>query len=286
MDFLLECIGFPPTTDLRDLVRRVREQGEPVAWRGPGGEHLRLPLGAGLEVRLDREDDEPHENLWPWFEARRRLRVAVRSLTPIADSPFDVLLTGIANPPLPQEGHLGPSVETGRAPDVAPLVALGEDYPVSVCLGDARKLASVAAELSVGHVLAISLAGFALDVEYVGPNQGVRHPALLDEPCGAALAPLSPLRETEGEDPGGAMEVSLRVRAVRHARNPLTGVEFDIVEADAPGRPIDLFVSRWQLEQEGFDAPRPGWRIEGVFFFSGRVSGGLPKPSPRRGGFG
>ena len=48
-----------------------------------------------------------------------------------------------------------------------------------------------------------------------------------------------------------------------------------LIEVDAPGRPLDLFVSRWQLEAHELPPPRPGWRIEGAFLFTGRVSGGL-----------
>ena len=54
-----------------------------------------------------------------------------------------------------------------------------------------------------------------------------------------------------------------------------------VLEVDAPGRPLDLFVSRWQLAADGFESPRPGWRIEGAFLFTGRVSGGLPR-RPKR----
>jgi hypothetical protein len=73
------------------------------------------------------------------------------------------------------------------------------------------------------------------------------------------------------------MDVSLRVRTLRHVKNPLTGVEVEIVEADAPGRPMPLFLSRWQLAAEGLPTPRPGWRIEGAFLFQGSIAGGLPR---------
>jgi hypothetical protein len=261
VDFLLECIGFPPETDRAGLISTVLEKGEPVAWRGPGGTHLRYPLEGGLEVRLDRDEGERHWNLWPWFDVPRRLRVRVLSLEPIADSPFDVLLQGLANPAPPPRGVAGPE-------DV------GLEYPLSVCLSDARRLPR---SVSAGHVLAVSLAGFAIDVEFIGPNSGVRNPAILEEPCGAELLPHG------GPDrPGGAMELSMRIRAVRHLSNPLSGAEVDVLEVDAPGRPLDLFVSRWQLAEQGLAAPRPGWRIEGVFLFSGRVSGGLPGARPGR----
>lgn len=265
MDFLLECIGFPPGTDLEALRARVIEEGEPVPWRSRSGLHLRLALGGGLEVRLDQEEGQAFWSLNPWFESQRRLRVRVARLLAVEDAPLDRLLFGLANPPPPPAGVLAPE-------DV------GEDYPITLRLDDARRVAHALPE---GHVLAISLSGFALDVDYVGPNQGVKSPAILDEPCGARLAPVG-----GAERPGGAMEVSVRVRSVRRLRNPLTDVEVDVVEVDAPGRPLELFVSRWQLAEEGFEPPRPGWRIEGVFLFSGRVSGGLSIAPERRGVFG
>ena len=256
MDFLLECIGFPPHHDLDDLVQTVQDGGETVAWRGPRGVHLRYPLAGGVEVRLDREEGQDHWTLWPHYEVSKRLRVAVRDLVALPDSPYDVLLHGMANPPLPDDDG-----ETH-----------GEDYPLCTYLCDARRLPR---RMERGHVLAVSVSGFALDVSYVGPNEGVRDPYILDEPCGALLLPI------EGSlRPGGCMELSLRIRSLRNLRNPLTGEPITVLETDAPGRPLELFVSRWQLEAEDRQPPRPGWRIEGAFLFTGRVSGGLP-PVPR-----
>src|SRR5262245_50093416 len=77
MDFLLECIGFPPDTDLSGLAAHIRGKGERSALRGPAGEHLRVPISGGLEVRLDREAGQEHDSLWPYYEAPRRLRVAL-----------------------------------------------------------------------------------------------------------------------------------------------------------------------------------------------------------------
>ena len=48
MDFLLECIGFPPDLDPDELVERVCDEGEAVAWRGDPANHRRLDLGGGL----------------------------------------------------------------------------------------------------------------------------------------------------------------------------------------------------------------------------------------------
>jgi hypothetical protein len=77
------------------------------------------------------------------------------------------------------------------------------------------------------------------------------------------------------------MELSLLVRAIHHLENPLTRECIELVEADAPGRPLDLFLSRWQLEAHGLATPRPGWRIEGAFLFNGRLAGGLPRGGAR-----
>ena len=261
MDFLLECIGFPPNHDLDSLARLIRKRGESVAWRGPSGVHLRVPFGNGIEVRLDREDGQSHETLWPHFEVQRRLRVAFQSKQPLPDSPYDMLLHGIANPPLPVTGPGSPAWDDGP----------GLDYAISTYVSDARRLPKT---LPVGHILALSVCGFALDISYVGPNQGVRDPFILEEPRGASLLPVA-----ADVNPGGCMDLSLRVRRVRHMANPITGERVELVEADAPGRPLDLFLSHWQLEADGHPTPRPGWRIEGAFLFTGRVSGGLP---PRR----
>jgi len=261
MECLLECIGFPPDHDLGALVQRIREEGESVAWRGPAGLHLRFPFPGGVEVRLDREEGLEAWTLWPHFEVARRLRVGVRSVTPLPDSPYDVLLRGIANPPLPGGGL---EEEAER-----------EDYVLSTYLSDARRLP---AHVPRDHVLAVSIAGFALDVSYVGPDEGVRDVYVVEEPQGSRLVPVA-----ASDDLAGAMAVSLVVRAVHHTCNPITGEVFHRLEVDAPGRPLDLFLSRWALEGEDLDVPRPGARIEGTFVFTGRVAGGLP-PATRRTG--
>ncbi len=258
MDFLLECIGFPPGYDLEQLAQTVQDHGEPVAWRGPRGLHLRYAFPGGIEVRLDREEGANAWTFWPYFETARRLRVVLQALVPLPDSPYDILIHGIANPPLPDD----PWGETA-----------GMDYPISAYLSDARRLPS---SLPRGHVVAVSLSGFALDISYVGPDAGVKNATILDEPHGAELLPLA------GDDrPGGCMEVSLRIRTIRHLKNPLTQERIDVIEADAPGRPLDLFFSRWQLEGDGHAEPRSGWRIEGAFLFTGRLAGGLPARRPR-----
>ncbi|MCB9913792.1 MAG: hypothetical protein H6828_01430 [Planctomycetes bacterium] len=262
MDFLLECIGFPPDMDPAALAALVRAEGEPVAWRGPGGEHLRLPLADGLELRLDREDDQEHVTLLPHYAETSRLRVAVESAARVPDSPHDALLVGWAAPPVPGE-------ERAPAPGA---------YRLATWITDARRLPR---RLPSGHVLAVSVAGFALTLDYVGPNNGGADPSVLERRRGFACAPLG-----GDDDPGGCADVSARVRAVRHLRNARTHAPVDVLEVDAPERPLHLFVSPWQLEQDDLPAPRPGYRVEGTFLFTGRVAGGLPRPARTRKHFG
>jgi len=257
VDFLLECIGFPPEADLETLTARVLGEGEAVPWRGDPENHKRLPLGDGLELRVDREPGQDFWTLLPHYRVPHRLRIAVRELRSVPDSPFDALLTGWAVPPLPD--------------DPEPIGGLGRPgaYLLATWLSDARKLPR---HLAPGHVLAVSVAGFALEIDYVGPNDGVRDQAILERPRGAAVEPLG-----GSEDPGGCAEVSLRIQSIRHLRNPLSGEVVRMLVCDAPERPLTLFVSPWQLSSDGLPDPRPGWRIEGTVMFTGTIAGGLPR---------
>jgi hypothetical protein len=254
VDFLLECIGFPPDHSMDDIVARVLRDGEAAAWRGEPDRHLRLPLGGGLEVRIDKEDGRKHWSVLPHFQVHHRLRVAVDEIRPLPDSPFDALVVGWAAPPLePEEARLQPGA-----------------YRLSTFVTDARRLPS---KIPFGHVLALSIAGFALDVSYVGPDEGAFDASILDRDGGARIAPLG-----SPEDPGGCADVSLRIRQILHLVNPITGIPVEVLEVEAPERPLQMFVSRWQLEKDDLPQPRPGWRVEGTFLFSGRIAGGLPGP--------
>jgi len=258
MEFLLECIGFPPDVDSAALTERVRVEGEADPWRGDPENHRRLVLGDGLELRLDRDSGEGFWTLLPAYNVPHRLRVSVTSLRGVADSPFDALLTGWACPPAPGEPN-----ESGPG-----------EYLLSTWLTDARRLPR---RIDPGHVLAISAAGFGLNVDYVGPNEGVKDPAILERRRGAHLEPLG-----GPDDPGGCTDLSLRITSIRHMRNQVTGNQVELLVCDAPGRPILLFVSPWQLSVDGLEAPRPGYRVEGTFLFSGRIAGGLAGPGQRR----
>jgi len=264
VNFLLECIGFPPDAQESDIVRHVLKEGESVPWRGPEGEHYRLPVAGGLELRLDREEESEHWTILPWYREEARLRVALRDLVHVPDSPFDVLLVGWADPPI---RTLGVDVSQEGA------------YLFSTYLTDARRLPE---RLPEGHVLAVSVSGFAIDISYLGSNDGARDPGILEMEAGAWIQPLG-----GAGSPGGCNELSVRIQEVRHIRNPLTGRDVDILRVDAPSRPLHLFVSPWDLEQAELPRPRPGDRIEGVFFFNGRIAGGLPtRKRPTKGPFG
>lgn len=257
MDFLLECVGFPPDHPMDDIVQRVLRDGEPAAWRGAPDRHLRLPLGGGLELRMDKEEGHAHWSVLPYFQVPHRLRVSVDEIRSLPDSPFDALLIGWAAPP---PGALDARLSPGA-------------YRLSAFISDARRLPR---KLPFGHVLALSLACFALDVDYVGPDQDGPDPSVLERPSAARIAPLG-----SPEDPGGCAEVSLRIQSILHVVNPITGIPVEVLEVEAPERPLLLFVSRWQIEKDGLPPPRPGWRIEGTFLFSGRIAGGLPGPAER-----
>ena len=183
MDFLLECIGFAPDADTAELVRLCFEHGEGAPLRGRPEDHRRLDLGHGLEVRADRHPEREFWTVLPHYQSPHRLRVGVEHLAPVPDSPGDALLTGWADPPAPADGE----------------AELRGAYRLSCWLSDARRLPR---SLPRGHVLAVSLGGFALDVTFVGPQDDVI-PSLLERPHGAHVAPLGSL-----DDPGGCCEVS------------------------------------------------------------------------------
>ena len=258
VDFLLECVGFPPDQDYGELIELAHERGESVPWRGPSGEHLSLHLAEGIELRFDREEDCDHWSLLPYYRERQRLRVAVRSVRGAEDSPFDALLIGWAAPSRAEYQ------DEWQSPGA---------YLLACWLTDARRLPR---RLLPGRVLSVGIAGFALEVSFVGPNADAPDPTVYDLEGGARLAPLA-----SPDDPGGCMEASLRVKRVRHVTNPLTGLPIMLLECDAPERSLHVFLSPWQLERDGLPAPRPGWRVEGVFLFMGRITGGLPGPSRR-----
>ncbi len=268
MDFLLECVGFPPDHPVDDLVGRALRDGEPAAWRGDPRTHRRLAIVPGIDLAVERDSPDSAWTVVPQYRQEVRLRVAVEEIRKVPDSRFDALLVGWAAPPIRSEEEYSRALAEERAG----LLTLHEPgaYPIAAYLTDARRLPG---KLLQGHVLAVTIAGFALDVAYIGPNEGVFDAQVLERESGASVEPLGGM-----EDPGGCAEISVRIQSVRHLRNPITGADFDLLTVDAPERPLTLFVSRWQLQRDGLPEPRPGLRIEGVFLFSGRIAGGLPGP--------
>jgi hypothetical protein len=269
MEFLLECIGFPPDWDLARVAAEVRQHGESTAWRGPTGEHLRLPLTGGLELRLD-QDEESEPSLWPFYSSNYRRRVAVNKLESVPDSTYDAILRGVTDPIAPIEHE----ANDWRLSDVEGLGRHAAGHQITTYLTDARRLPH---SLPKGHVLAINIAGFALSIDYLGPNEGASDPEVLDSPHGAYLLPLG-----GADNPAACMEISMRIRSVTHMRNALTGNTVHRLELDAPGAPLEVFISPWQLERDDLPHPKPGARIEGVFLFVGRIVGGLPRTKQRR----
>jgi len=265
VDFLLECIGFPPGSDEDELIARVRAEGGGAPWRGDPARHLSARIGEGLELRADHDDGRDFWTLLPHCRVPHRLRIAVEQVQRPSESPFDALLQGWACPPFgidaPRAAEGFDDAERGGEPGL---------YRIATWISDARRLGQGPYP---GHVLAVSVAGFALSVDAVVANRDVSNPAILERPSGAFIAPLG-----GAEDPGGCCDVSLRVRSLRHLSNTWTRERVSILECDAPERPLWLFVSPWQLARDGLELPRPGMRVEGTFMFSGRLEGGIPRP--------
>ncbi|QDU66960.1 hypothetical protein [Engelhardtia mirabilis] len=250
MDFLLECIGFPPEYDHDGLPDLVRQLGEATPWRDPDGADRRLALGGGLELRLDEGDQLAGPDVWPFYASPGRLRLAVDSVDLIPDAPFDGLLRGLANPPRPGFANSETS------------------FRFTTWVGDRRRLPR---PLESGHVLAVSTAGFALDIAQVGGRPRGLRPEGRISPLGG------------DEDPGGCVELHLPILAAEELENPITGLAVQRLEVHAPGTPLSVFVSRWQLEADGLRTPAVGDWLRGTFLFSGRISGGLPSPTRRLG---
>lgn len=254
MDFLLECIGFPPTVGVDELLEVIEDRGEATAWRGSSADHRLLQLGGGLEVRADRDPGQSFWTVTPHLRVPTRRRLAITAIVRPGDSPFDALLAGWCGPPTPDEWR------EGDPPGL---------YRLATWITDARRLEG---RVRPGKVLAISVAGFAVHVDRIVPNAEAGQPAVLERPSGALIRPLG-----GPEDPGGCCDVSLRIRKIQHAVNQVTGEPVEIAVCDAPDRPIALMLSPWQLERDGLPPPRPGWRIEGTFLFTGRIAGGLQR---------
>lgn len=252
VDFLIECIGFGPTSNPADLERLLEDQGEPTPWRGGSTSQRRLRLGQGLELRGERHPNGTW-TLLPYYRVDTRLRISTQKLCPSEDSRFEALLHGWAAPPIP-----GLSADEYGT------------YLLSVWISDAARLPK---PLPPGHTLALHVAGFAVDIEELGPNQELIEKDLMERPNGALIEPLG-----GHENPSGCAHISLRIKEVRSLRNQVSGEIVKVCLCDAPERPLALLVSPWQLKEQGLPAPRPGLRIQGTFLFLGEIGGGIPGP--------
>lgn len=244
MEFLLECIGFGPRERPDRWATEAARRGEPASWPARRGEHRTLPLGGGLELRADRDPGESGWTLRPHYRAPRGLRIAVESLRTPPDSPGEAVLVGWT----------------------CASAARRRITRISGLLLDARRLPG---RLPAGHVLAVGLAAFSVQVDAVTRDDG-REPEFL---------PL-----LGRDDPGGCTQIASRVLAVERLENPLTENAVHRVDVVGPdGAPLAVFASPWQLFDDGLPAPAPGDRIEGTFLLSGRVTGGLPSVRRRVG---
>lgn len=270
MEFLLECIGFPPSHDFAGLAHHAARHGSPVAWRGPAGLHKSLELGDGLALHVDREEGEQGLSLFPFVRSACRLRVAVESLRTPPDSPCDAIVVGWVLAPKPSPSDC----ISGGPLGIAPLLGAENDseyHPgagirglglgstrLSALLTDARLLPK---RIPAGHVLAVGLAGFAIHVDQL---QADADRTLMIRPLNGP------------DDPAGCVEIAAPITGITELRNPLTGARIQRVEIDLDGRALGLHLSPWQLFEDGLRPARVGDRIEGTFLLSGRVLGGLP----------
>ena len=166
MDFLLECIGFPPTVGVEDLLAVIDDRGEAAAWRGSPEDHRLLKLGGGLEVRADRDPGQAFWTVTPQLRVPTRRRLAITAIVHTGESPFDALLAGWCAPPTPDERR------EGDPPGL---------YRLATWITDARRLDG---RVRPGKVLAVSVAGFAVHVDRIVQNAEASQPAVLERPPG------------------------------------------------------------------------------------------------------
>ena len=235
LDFLLDCIGFPPSHDFPSLARHAEELGHPVAWRGPGGLHRSLAVAPGVAVHVDREEHEHVASLSPFALAEGRLRVAVEALRPSPDSPCDTILHGRL---LQDDDLVAGDLSTSKG------LFLPAAHAIDAVLADGRLLPR---HLPHGHVLALTLAGFGIHVEALEPDRS-----------SAAHYHLAVL---EGSDvPAGCIELSARIVELATFTNELAQAPFHrAVVALGPERDprtvrLALYLIPWQLFDCGLRA--------------------------------
>ena len=253
--FLLESLGFPPSTDYARLARAVSRtelSGRTFEFGCGLGLHAsregEISPGPASGVRLDRTAPERADGLWPSFRGAAPMRLEIESVARAEEAPQFASL----------EGRLG---------------ELGSWSTASIPIAWMESAAPAAGEIRYVH-----LCGFAVDVESLGfPASSPRF--RFESAATRHGAPFGRLERTDDRcAPRHVVELDLEIDRVFVLENPLTHESFDLVEVLVPGGCLPLFVSRWQLEADGLPTPEPGMRIRGAFWLcangerAGRVS--------------
>jgi hypothetical protein len=274
MDFLLETIGFPPGPATERWMSEQFRRGGP----------RRVPSGPDMAVFVERGQLDGPLALWPSLLGGSRQRLWVQRLGPWPpeDGPPERRLRRLHGIQALLEGRLCRSQRSTKSgSDGAPAALRFAGEPIapaqelSACLVDDPMAVPEDGlpPLAAGQHAEFELAAFALDVEQVAaqPNQPSQRrgaPRLLAspfEPGGQRVAPLS-----GRQAPAGCVELELEVRRQRRQANRLTGRVYERFEAGLGDGELTLFVSRWQLEQDGLPRPEPGAWIRGCFWIEAR----------------
>lgn len=243
LHFLLESLGFPPGTDfvrLAGAVSKTEVSGRTFEFGCGLGLHGsrrgEAPRANAYGKRLHRTAPERADGLWPSFRGAAPVRFEVESVAPAEEAPRFASL----------QGRLG---------------EVGSSSTASVPIAWMDSAAPAAGEIRYVH-----LCGFAIDVESLG---FLACPPRFSFQPGTARQAASFGRFERPLDlgaPRNVIELDLNIDRVFVLENPLTHESFDLVEVLAPGGRLPLFVSRWQLEEDGLPAPEPGMRIRGAFW--------------------
>ncbi len=259
MHFLLESLGFPPGTDFVQLagaVSKTELSGRAFEFGCGLGLHAGPEVGlssrAGGGTRLARSAPERADGLWPSFRGAAPMRLEVQTVARAEEAPRFASL----------EGRLG---------------ELGSWSSASIPIAWLDSMAPAAGEIRYVH-----LGGFAVDVESL--QFPASRPRFSFESAAARLrTPFGRfVRSSDRYVPKHVIELDLEIDRVFVLENPWTHEPFDLVEALVPGGRLPLFVSRWQLKEDGLPAPEPGMRIRGAFWLcangerTGQVSGRRP----------
>lgn len=267
MHFLLESLGFPPGTDFVRLAAEVaRTERRGQSFELLGGLGLRAeqaPVPGRSAAQSEAPQDLPID-LWPSFRGASPVRLTVASVERSLDCGGLVTV----------QGRVGSILEPN--PLDLPVAFLEDEAPVA------------------GDVGQVHLCGFSVDVDALGfpsqpcaeTNQLRAENRIHGQLDGLGAGRIYPGRLAGPEDaprlkrlPGFAaprhvVELEFTIDRVFVLENPLTHEPFDLIETRTGDTRLPLFVSRWQLEEDGFPAPEPGMRLRGAFWLGARPSRG------------